>query len=113
MKFITNKTRLLRLSCCESCRGYLAPEYATLGQVSEKIDVFSFGVLVLEVVSGRRNIDLSYPANKAYLAEWVSFNIYFFLKFHKEAIGIVRVLHSNSLKMATWLVRSEHAMTPF
>lgn len=56
------------------CRGYLAPEYATLGQVSEKIDVFSYGVLVLEVVSGRRNIDLRYPEGKAYLAEWVSFH---------------------------------------
>ncbi|KAG0603306.1 hypothetical protein M758_10G083100 [Ceratodon purpureus] len=51
-------------------KGYLAPEYATLGQVSEKVDVFSYGVLVLEVVSGRRNIDLSYPTGRAYLAEW-------------------------------------------
>ncbi|XP_074274077.1 cysteine-rich receptor-like protein kinase 19 [Silene latifolia] len=35
--------------------GYMAPEYATTGQFSVKSDVFSFGVILLEVVSGRRN----------------------------------------------------------
>jgi serine/threonine protein kinase len=35
--------------------GYMAPEYAMQGRFSEKSDVFSFGVLVLEIISGRRN----------------------------------------------------------
>ncbi|KAJ4703273.1 Receptor-like kinase [Melia azedarach] len=35
--------------------GYLAPEYAMHGQFSVKLDVFSFGVLVLEIVTGQRN----------------------------------------------------------
>ncbi|KAG2714596.1 hypothetical protein I3760_03G034700 [Carya illinoinensis] len=35
--------------------GYMAPEYLVRGQLTEKADVFSFGVLVLEIVSGRRN----------------------------------------------------------
>ncbi|XVE87855.1 hypothetical protein DITRI_Ditri19aG0021700 [Diplodiscus trichospermus] len=35
--------------------GYMAPEYAMHGQFSVKSDVFSFGVLVLEIVSGQRN----------------------------------------------------------
>ncbi|XP_074270069.1 putative cysteine-rich receptor-like protein kinase 20 [Silene latifolia] len=35
--------------------GYMAPEYATTGHFSVKSDVFSFGVILLEVVSGRRN----------------------------------------------------------
>jgi hypothetical protein len=37
-------------------RGYIAPEYATKGLLSEKIDIFSLGVLLLEIVSGRRSI---------------------------------------------------------
>lgn len=35
--------------------GYMAPEYAMHGNFSAKSDVFSFGVLVLEIVSGQRN----------------------------------------------------------
>jgi serine/threonine protein kinase len=35
--------------------GYMAPEYAIDGNVSTKIDIFSFGVLVLEIVTRRRN----------------------------------------------------------
>ncbi|XVF42895.1 hypothetical protein PTKIN_Ptkin01aG0402600 [Pterospermum kingtungense] len=37
--------------------GYMAPEYAMFGQFSEKSDVFSHGVLLLKIVSGRRNTD--------------------------------------------------------
>ncbi|PKI73766.1 hypothetical protein CRG98_005837 [Punica granatum] len=35
--------------------GYMSPEYAMEGRFSEKSDVFSFGVLLLEILSGRRN----------------------------------------------------------
>jgi len=35
--------------------GYMAPEYAMDGQISIKSDVFSFGVLVLEIITGKRN----------------------------------------------------------
>ncbi|XP_024531458.1 probable LRR receptor-like serine/threonine-protein kinase At1g56140 isoform X2 [Selaginella moellendorffii] len=37
--------------------GYLAPEYALRGQLTEKADVYSYGVLALEIVSGRTNLD--------------------------------------------------------
>uniref|UniRef100_A0A6N2KFU8 non-specific serine/threonine protein kinase n=1 Tax=Salix viminalis TaxID=40686 RepID=A0A6N2KFU8_SALVM len=35
--------------------GYMSPEYAMEGRFSEKSDVFSFGVLLLEIISGRKN----------------------------------------------------------
>ncbi|KAL2324344.1 hypothetical protein Fmac_023402 [Flemingia macrophylla] len=35
--------------------GYMSPEYAMLGQFSEKSDVFSFGVMVLEIITGKKN----------------------------------------------------------
>ncbi|TVU05271.1 hypothetical protein EJB05_48429, partial [Eragrostis curvula] len=34
--------------------GYMAPEYAVKGLFSVKSEVFSFGVLILEIISGRR-----------------------------------------------------------
>ncbi|GKE06121.1 apple-like protein [Tanacetum coccineum] len=39
--------------------GYIAPEYAVHGLFSVKSDVFSFGVLVLEIVSGKKNREFS------------------------------------------------------
>ncbi|XP_057424644.1 receptor-like cytosolic serine/threonine-protein kinase RBK2 isoform X2 [Lotus japonicus] len=43
----------------EGTFGYLAPEYLLHGIVDEKTDVFAFGVLLLELVSGRRALDFS------------------------------------------------------
>ncbi|KAD2804883.1 hypothetical protein E3N88_38260 [Mikania micrantha] len=40
--------------------GYISPEYAVYGRFSIKSDVFSFGVLVLEIVSGKKNREFSH-----------------------------------------------------
>jgi len=44
--------------------GYMAPEYALRGQYSIKSDIYSFGVLILEIITGRRNSD-SYNSDQA------------------------------------------------
>ncbi|GJN36557.1 hypothetical protein PR202_gb25430 [Eleusine coracana subsp. coracana] len=50
--------------------GYLAPEYAMKGHLTEKVDVFAFGVVVLETVAGRSNTDNSLEEDKMFLFEW-------------------------------------------
>ncbi|XP_035543728.1 probable LRR receptor-like serine/threonine-protein kinase At1g56140 isoform X3 [Juglans regia] len=50
--------------------GYLAPEYAMRGHLTEKVDVFSFGVVALEIISGRPNSDKSLDEERFYLLEW-------------------------------------------
>jgi len=35
----------------------MSPEYAMLGQFSEKSDIFSFGVMILEIITGKRSIN--------------------------------------------------------
>ncbi|XP_028760565.1 cold-responsive protein kinase 1-like [Neltuma alba] len=49
--------------------GYLAPEYAVRGQVNRKVDIYSFGVLLLEIVSGRCNTNTRLPEEEQYLLD--------------------------------------------
>ncbi|KAG0558162.1 hypothetical protein KC19_10G008900 [Ceratodon purpureus] len=63
---------------CAGTLGYLAPEYMCHGQLSDKADVYSFGVLLLKIVSGKRNRDLSMPEDEVYLPNWA-------WKLHKES----------------------------
>ncbi|MBA0694639.1 hypothetical protein Goari_004917, partial [Gossypium aridum] len=42
--------------------GYMSPEYAVHGRFSEKSDVFSFGILILEIVCGKRNTSFCHSA---------------------------------------------------
>ena len=67
--------------CLQLYRGYLAPEYAMWGHLTEKTDVFAFGVVALEVVAGRPNSDPTLGPDKIYLLEWVlHIHNYFFHK---------------------------------
>ncbi|CAL9044463.1 unnamed protein product [Musa banksii] len=50
--------------------GYTAPEYAIHGQLSEKVDTYSFGVVVLEIISGRKSNDAQLEPVIQYLLEW-------------------------------------------
>nr|XP_043619839.1 receptor-like serine/threonine-protein kinase SD1-8 [Erigeron canadensis] len=56
--------------------GYIAPEYAMDGILSTKSDVFSFGVLVLEIVTGQKNRGLYYASDQHNLFQrtWRSWN---------------------------------------
>ncbi|XP_024379160.1 G-type lectin S-receptor-like serine/threonine-protein kinase At2g19130 [Physcomitrium patens] len=51
-------------------RGYLAPEWLTNCTLTSKVDVYSYGMTLLEIISGRRTVDLSYPADKWFYAVW-------------------------------------------
>ncbi|KAG8371695.1 hypothetical protein BUALT_Bualt13G0115000 [Buddleja alternifolia] len=50
--------------------GYLAPEYAATGRVTTKVDVFAFGVVLMEIISGRKALDDSLPDDRAQLVSW-------------------------------------------
>ncbi|KAK9072591.1 hypothetical protein SSX86_009026 [Deinandra increscens subsp. villosa] len=50
--------------------GYLAPEYAMRGHLTSKADVFGFGVVCLEILSGRPNYDEKLDPEQKYLLQW-------------------------------------------
>ncbi|CAI9761071.1 unnamed protein product [Fraxinus pennsylvanica] len=56
-KWLPNKWTHHAVVPIEGTFGYLAPEYFMHGIVDEKIDVFAFGVLLLEIVTGRKPVD--------------------------------------------------------
>ncbi|XP_043699621.1 protein NSP-INTERACTING KINASE 1-like [Telopea speciosissima] len=58
--------------------GHIAPEYLSTGQSSEKTDVFGFGILLLELITGQRALEFGKAANqKGVMLDWVK-------KLHQE-----------------------------
>eukprot|EP00253_Pinus_taeda_P022534 PITA_22534 len=51
--------------------GYTTPEYVVHGQLTEKADIYNYGVVVLEIVSRRKSIDMNQLPHMQYLLEWV------------------------------------------
>ena len=59
--FISIACNIIYLYLMDFYSGYMSPEYAIDGVYSIKSDVFSFGVLVLEIISGKRNRGFNHP----------------------------------------------------
>ncbi|GJT51514.1 receptor-like serine/threonine-protein kinase ALE2 [Tanacetum coccineum] len=50
--------------------GYVAPEYAMTGHLLVKSDVYSYGVVLLELLTGRKPVDMSMPSGQETLVAW-------------------------------------------
>ncbi|XP_021765746.1 probable serine/threonine-protein kinase PBL19 [Chenopodium quinoa] len=51
--------------------GYAAPEYVDTGHLKQKSDIYSFGVVLYEILTGRRAIERNRPASEQKLLDWV------------------------------------------
>lgn len=109
---IDKKLLILLILFCSMvfCSGYMSPEYAIDGLFSVKSDVFSFGVLVLEIVSGKKNRGFHHPDHDLNLVGHVSIesNTYYLLHFETLKFPLVKkdsqmFRHGNSIwKIGLW-----------
>ncbi|KAL8087895.1 hypothetical protein AgCh_037873 [Apium graveolens] len=58
--------------------GYMAPEYAMRGTLTDKADVYSFGIVALEIVSGMSNTSSRSEQETLYLLDWISLSLFTF-----------------------------------
>lgn len=62
--------------------GYAAPEYVHTGRLTAKSDVWSFGVVLYELITGRRAVERNLPRSEQKLLEWVKPYVSDLKKFH-------------------------------
>lgn len=55
--------------------GYCAPEYQKTGRLTVKSDIYSYGVVLLELITGRRAIDLTRESEELHLVRWAETRI--------------------------------------
>ncbi|XP_039052126.1 leucine-rich repeat receptor-like protein kinase TDR [Hibiscus syriacus] len=67
--------------------GYIAPEYAYTLQVDEKSDIYSFGVVLMEILSGKRSVDSEFGDGNS-IVDWVRSKI-------KSKNGVIDILDKN------------------
>ncbi|XP_057822533.1 G-type lectin S-receptor-like serine/threonine-protein kinase SD2-2 [Cryptomeria japonica] len=55
--------------------GYLSPEWTFDLPITPEVDIYSFGMMLLEIISGRRNLDLKVEERRLYFPTWASCQI--------------------------------------
>lgn len=97
-------------------RGYLAPEWITNYAISEKSDVYSYGMVLLEIVGGRKNYDSSEISEKSHFPSYA-------FKMMEEG-KLSDILDSNlkaneedervsiAIKVALWCIQDDMCLRP-
>ena len=114
---LTNRDQSLVMTQMRGTPGYLAPEWLLLGAVTEKADVYSYGMVLLELISGRCNVDRSLDIDTWFYPAWAS---------HKYCVGEIMELvdsHLQSsgpskdevlkvLQIAFWCIQEDETSRP-
>jgi hypothetical protein len=69
---LMNREQSIVYTTLRGTRGYLAPEWITNFAISEKSDVYSYGMVLLEIIGGRKNYDSKDSSEKAHFPSYAS-----------------------------------------
>jgi hypothetical protein len=69
-KLVNPKDHRRTMTSVRGTRGYLAPEWLANLPITSKSDIYSYGMVLLELVSGRRNFDVSQETNRKKFSSW-------------------------------------------
>ncbi|KAJ0233203.1 Protein kinase domain-containing protein [Hirschfeldia incana] len=69
-KLIPSDKRYWNMSFVRGTRGYLAPEWIVNLPITSNSDIYSYGMVLLEIVSGRRNFEVSDETNHRKFSDW-------------------------------------------
>ncbi|KAI5590475.1 hypothetical protein BDE02_04G010400 [Populus trichocarpa] len=93
--------------------GYLAPEWhQELGRITVKVDVYSFGIVLLEVVCARRSVDHSQPESAFHLLRMLQNKAEYILKFLDEYMQSDRDEIIRMIKIAAWCLQDDPEKRP-
>ncbi|KAI3729455.1 hypothetical protein L6452_18115 [Arctium lappa] len=102
-KLFPNEGSMLSMSCMRGTPGYIAPELFSrnFGQVSHKSDVYSYGMMILEMVGGRKNIEDDVDhTSEIYFPHW----IYKKVELHDEKLGLYGIMSDEENEMARKMI---------
>ncbi|CAI9114683.1 OLC1v1015462C1 [Oldenlandia corymbosa var. corymbosa] len=117
-KLINPKDHRYRtLTSVRGTRGYLAPEWLANLPITSKSDIYSYGMVLLEIVSGRRNFDVSAETNNK------KFSIWAYEEFDKgNAVAIIDPKLSRNgidmeqvmraIKVSFWCIQEQPSQRP-
>ncbi|XP_059631896.1 G-type lectin S-receptor-like serine/threonine-protein kinase At1g34300 [Cornus florida] len=116
-KLVNSKDHRYRtLTSVRGTRGYLAPEWLANLPITSKSDIYSYGMVLLEIVSGRRNFEVSEDTNRKKFSVWA------YEEFEKGNVkGIVdKRLHEEvdmdqvkrAIKVSFWCIQEQPSQRP-
>ena len=105
------------LTTMRGTRGYLAPEWLSGEAITPKVDVFSYGMVILEIISGRRNrdlldvgIDQYFPSRAAHIVN-SNHGAFTLLDNRLEGNADMEEL-SRACKVACWCIQDDEKERP-
>ncbi|XP_050208074.1 G-type lectin S-receptor-like serine/threonine-protein kinase LECRK3 [Mercurialis annua] len=94
-------------------RGYVAPEWHSNLPITVKVDIYSFGIMLLEIICCRRNVEMDGPDDEVVLANWV-YDCFEAKELNKlirnEEIEEIKL--ERMVRIALWCIQDEPSMRP-